>query len=87
VTPVPADERIEPLSGCTSREPHHDAGVPPRLTAMNDPDDITIPVHLDTRHDTLPEKTLRMVPLDEQGLCEVQRVLAASRVAAHGLRF
>ena len=85
MTLVPADERIEPLSGSTSREPHHDAGVPPRLTAMNDPDDISIPMHLDARNDTLPKKTLRMVSLDEQGLCQVHRArLATSRVAAHG---
>jgi hypothetical protein len=52
---------------------------------MNDPDDIAIPMHLDTGHDTLPQKTLRMVSLDEQRLFEVHRAgIATSRVAAHG---
>jgi hypothetical protein len=73
VPTIPREDRIESSRGGPWREPHHDAGVPPRVAGVNDPSDVAVLVDFDTGHGALCHEPLGMLAFDEQRTVEIDR--------------
>lgn len=69
---VARHQRVETTRRRRGGEPHHDPGIPPGLTRVNDPNHVAIGMNLGTGHDAFRKKPLGVMSFDKEGLFEIR---------------